>query len=168
MNIILPNWLIKRVIDRALKKPLDFIYDDDGSLYMERYQLVSWNNWLDWGARLHITRRSDRDPWMHDHPWPNISYVVTNGYWEEMPHPDAARAHLGETKKVFRPEGSIVFRRATSRHRLDLVTVDDNTFDPCISIFITFKWCNPWGFFVDGIKVPYRTYLAGRKNGTYP
>jgi len=59
---------------------------------------------------LHKTDRSDDDRARHDHVGWNISIVLRGGYWE----------HLSDGVVKWRGPGSIIFRRATTLHRLEL------------------------------------------------
>lgn len=151
-----PRWLINWAISQADHNPIPDITHDDGSLYMERGTIFRCE-WM-W-IRVHITYRSDKDPHRHDHPWRNISWILVNGYIEDMP-----------TGRVKRIPGEIIFRGLKSQHRLDLYTVmrsDGKPSEifgmaPCVSLFITGRWLQTWGFFVDGVKVPWREYLKNR------
>lgn len=153
MNIYPPRWLVNWLVKRAERRPLDFIYDDDGSLYMKRYTLFQFP-WV-W-ARIHVTHRSDADPHLHDHPWRNVSWILDGSYGEELPDHSPWSVRL----KV-RHHGDIIFRGLKFRHRLDIYRA------PCISLFITGKYKQSWGFFVDDKKIPWRDYLAQRRQGVY-
>lgn len=145
MNIQPPKFLVKWLINRAMRTPIESILGSDGSLYMERYTLFK-RDWL-W-IRLHITRRGDEGEHLHDHPWRNVSWILEGGYLEETGH------------KVFRRvKGDLIFRSLKMRHRLDLYT-GGGFLLPCISLFITGRWQQVWGFYKNGVKIPWREYLA--------
>ncbi len=62
-----------------------------GVPYMTRYRLVECKAWA---LYLHIFHRSDADSGdkfgnYHDHPWPFTTWILWNGYVEEVPtvHP---------------------------------------------------------------------------------
>lgn len=108
-------------------------------------------------ARLHWTLRSDSDRHLHDHPSWSISIVLWGGYWEITPldqgqHPGMDMDHL---LAEWRGPGAIVFRRATSRHRLELPEGQTS-----LSIFIRGRSCNDWGFYTPDGKVYWKDYLG--------
>lgn len=78
---------------------------------------------------MHNTLRSDAGRDLHDHPWWSISIVLLGGYWEIMPTEQEQPAKwdarpettlLRGYRRAWRRPGSIVFRRATDRHRLEI------------------------------------------------
>lgn len=110
--------------------------------------------------RLHEILRSDNDHHLHDHPCWNISIVLWGGYWERMPlfvvpSPEHFIADCEYTVKKWRGPGSIVFRRATDRHSLELPAGQT-----CWSIFIMGKKSQSWGFYTPAGKVGWREYLG--------
>lgn len=83
----------------------------------------------DHNCYLHRVTGSDDDRALHDHPWPNVSFIIEGEYREHTP--------IG----VFhRKPGDIVFRQADALHRLELVK------GPVWSLFITGKKVREWGF----------------------
>lgn len=118
--------------------------------------------------RLHHVLRSDTDRHLHDHPAWNISIVLKGGYWEEVPacaqrwnllvtdDPQCFGVDACEvTRRVWRGPGSIVFRRASDRHRLVLPSGQTSW-----SIFIVGRKTQSWGFYTAVGKVPWRKYLG--------
>ena len=53
--------------------------------YMDRLWLRPVEAGAPFAARLHHILRSDHDRALHDHPWPNASFVLSGGYWEVLP-----------------------------------------------------------------------------------
>lgn len=156
MRITPPRWLINWLLSHAKHDPrTPPIYKGD-SLYMERLVIIPYDTWwtLRIAARIHITHRSDADPHMHDHPWWNISWLLENDYNEEMPLVPESNHNPVNHKFTHRPVGSIVFRRATDRHRLHLGS------GPVMSLFITGPWSQKWGFYTENGKVYYKDYLG--------
>jgi hypothetical protein len=112
--------------------------DVEGCIYMHR--------WL----------RSDPDD-LHDHPWAFCSLILAVGYWE-----------VTTKGRFWRAPGSIAFRKATERHRVELET--DRTFlaqhdDPTpVSIIFTGAERRAWGFHTAGGFINGRQYReAGGK-----
>jgi hypothetical protein len=174
MNIKCPEWLVRWLLARALRSPFQHIYGPDGSLYMERYTLLSYHNWTGIGARIHVTHRSDMDDEMHDHPWLwNISWLLDGGgYYEEVPAPNTSQVphqhNVGSTIYIRRRVGDIVLRRLNEWHRLELPfsQTSPDTKIVSVSLFITGPYRQSWGFLArNGVKIPWREYQAtkGRK-----
>lgn len=110
--------------------------------------------------RLHHILRSDNDRHLHDHPCWNVSVVLKGGYFEIMPMVQKNPAVFVEgdqelTFKVWRGPGSIVFRRASARHKIVLPPGQT-----CWSIFILGRKSQPWGFYTPTGKVGWREYLG--------
>lgn len=80
---------------------------------------------------LHRTLRSDVDYEMHDHPWDNVTIALTD-LAEELQTADGRAV-------IQRPAGSIIFRKATDRHRLIVA-------EPSWTLFLTGPKVREWGF----------------------
>jgi hypothetical protein len=104
---------------------------------------------------LHRWLRSDPDD-LHDHPWDFCSFILAVGYWE-----------ITAKGRAWRPPGSIVFRKATERHRVELET--DKTFlaqypgQLPVSIIFTGPERRAWGFHTSRGFVLGRQYRAGQQ-----
>lgn len=120
-------------------------------------------------VRIHEILRSDtgRDP--HDHPWPYVTIILKGKYRErrfENGTLVSARLH---------GPGSVLFRRATDLHQLELATSrmgvanwswdnanynphDPINYEPVTTLFITGRYCQKWGFMTEAGKVPYNEY----------
>lgn len=99
----------------------------------------------------HFWRNSDPDD-LHDHPWDFTSLVVTGGYWE-----------VTEGERLWRPAGSVAFRKATDRHRVELDR--ERAPDGTLSLIITGPEVREWGFHTaEGFVVgrEYRSVQAFR------
>jgi hypothetical protein len=84
-----------------------------------RWHLIRHSRWGD--IFLHKILRSDDCQEYHRHPWWNISILLRGSYLEFID---------GKRRKV-RRAGSIVFRRAATRHRLEIKK------GPVWTIFVT-------------------------------
>jgi hypothetical protein len=99
-------------------------------------------------VRIHEILRSDFGRHAHNHPWPFISIILKgNGYMEEVFDDEG---HILSVK-TYRP-GSILFRPARTWHRLTLVD------GPVVTMFITGRKTQTWGFNVDGTFTPHWEY----------
>ena len=111
--------------------------------YLRRWYIIPhardrahWR-WLREGnAFLHHFRRSDDDRGNHDHPWWNISILLSGRYLEHGP---------GRPPKLRRP-GNVVFRRAEAAHRVELLRDAQGREIPVWTIFITGPKVREWGF----------------------
>lgn len=82
---------------------------------------------------LHQTLRSDSDEEHHDHPWENLSiWLQGTGMEQET---DAE----GRIVVVERPPGTVVYRPATSTHRMLIG-------EPTWTLFLTGPKIREWGF----------------------
>lgn len=101
--------------------------------------------------RIHEILRSDEDRDPHDHPWWYVSLVLKGEYYEYR---------YTTSRKVIsvkrRGTGSVVFRKATSLHYLQLPKEGA----ACTTLFITGRKSNSWGFLTRKGKVGYRDYLG--------
>lgn len=115
----------------------DFIIGDD---YLRRWWVIPRNPFVN--VYLHEIRRDDDDRALHDHPWPNTSFLIAGGYREITPE--------GE---FLRGEGDVVERSATDRHRLELI---DGR--PAVSLFMTGPKVRDWGFHCPQGFVPWQIF----------
>lgn len=136
----LPNWM-------RLSLYPDFIIGGKRRPYLKRWYLLPRSPWrlLSAGVYLHQILRSDDERALHDHPWPNISMLLYGSYDEVIP---ARTAHFkpwmtpyAQKLLVERRPGDIIFRRATSPHRL-IITPGH----PVWSLFIVGPRIRQWGF----------------------
>jgi hypothetical protein len=188
MRIRMPAWLVSRVLRFSFKKPYFNLVHADGSAYMDRWWCMPhWcletrqtdngpelrpKRWLPFVIRVHRIVSSDNDRHLHDHPFGNVSWLLRGGYWEILPtsidptweqHGIAMRE---QTRRVFRPEGSIVRRRATDRHAIRILPNEQ-----VFSLFIQFRKCQPWGFYTPRGKVfwwDYATVLEASVDSDLP
>jgi hypothetical protein len=153
--------IVDRLIARAKRTPYTHITGPDGSLYMERYWLFNpypgnsdgdgrrWA-WLP-SVRLHRIMREDFDRGaMHDHPW-NARTIILRGWYAER------RLDAPNEREIE------YFRRAGDTARLNFGEFHQITVVPLGGVwtfFIVGRKRGTWGFRVDGVKVPWRTYLG--------
>lgn len=114
---------------------------DADSPYLTRYAFPRI------GGRMavHVFHRSDFDV-HHDHPFGFVSIILWRGYVEETPE--------GRARKY---PGMILFRRATHRHRVELI-------DGKRAItFVVFgpRW-REWGFFTSDGWVQWQEYFRDK------
>lgn len=131
-----------------LKRPPDFVIGEPDRPYLLRWWILPRNRFFN--VYLHKILRDDDDRALHCHPWVNISIILKGGYIEVVPDLRARKTpftriwDLPQIRKRRRP-GSIVFRRATDAHRLEL-PVEGGGIRYCWSLFITGPRIREWGF----------------------
>ena len=100
----------RRIFCRWCLGPFEYRSDLISHDYMRRWALIT-----PWGAlRLHHILRGDNDRHFHDHPMDFISLILRGGYIEHRP---GIRARVC-------PPGSVVVRRATDLHLLEMLDGD--------------------------------------------
>lgn len=128
----------------SVREP-DFVVGELPRRYLRRWHIIPRNAWFN--LYLHEIKRGDDDRALHDHYYINLSLILDGGYVEVLPD---GRGYL---IRKWRAPGSVVFRRARSRHRLELpppehppgpVTISPHT---CWSLFITGPRTREWGFY---------------------
>nr|WP_315437948.1 hypothetical protein [uncultured Pseudomonas sp.] len=170
------DWLIAR----AKLTPYQHIMSADGTeMYMGRWWLFNpysrethksrfW--WCPWSFRIHHILREDADRDLHDHPW-NARTIILRGWYTEqrLLQPDDPVLHqllmkasemrqsfdaaFQATEYIDRRPGDTARLNHGEYHRIDQVSPGG-----VITLFITSKWRGDWGFLVNGVKVPWRTY----------
>jgi hypothetical protein len=140
-----------RFFDR-FKRPPDFIIGGPDDPYMLRWYVIPRNRWFN--VYLHKFLRDDDDRALHDHPWVSLSFALSGEYIE----------HTDDYIKR-RRRGSIVFRRATHSHRIELVRKDGKAM-PAWTLFLTGPKVREWGFDC-GVKgwVHWRDFVAETDTG---
>lgn len=123
--------------DAQMNRDPDFVIG--APAYLRRWWIIPRNEVQN--VYLHEGLRDDDDRALHDHPWANQSYVIKGRYREITPH------------GIFiREAGSLVTRKATDRHRLELVNGE-----PFVSLFFTGPKVREWGFWCeDSTALPPR------------
>ena len=106
-------------------RPADFVIGDD---YLRRWWVLPRNAWSN--VYLHDIRRSDDDRALHDHPWPNTSFLILGSYIEHTPE-----------GQFVRKAGDVVHRPAEAQHRLEVIPGER-----AISLFSTGPKVREWGF----------------------
>jgi hypothetical protein len=168
------EWLIAR----AKLTPYQHIMSADGTeMYMGRWWLFNpysrethkpalW--WCPWSFRIHHIMRPDEDRDLHDHPWNARTIILSGWYTEERLEPASTADWLSDRPTLLLQDDEIYKVTMQTRnpgdtarlnhgeyHRIDQVSPGG-----VITLFITSKWRGDWGFLVNGVKVPWRTYTG--------
>lgn len=126
--------------------------------YMSRYWLFNpyhgeddVRRWwfLPFSVRLHHIHRADNDRHDHDHPW-NARTIILRGWYREEREGLVYRRTMGCTSTLNFGE----------YHRIVEVSPGG-----VWTLFITYRKCGDWGFWVNGRKIPAREYFELQKRG---
>lgn len=123
-------------------------------LMLRRWWLIRKNKWLN--VYLHQWLRSDDDRALHDHPWANVSILLTGSYREHMP------GGVVKLRKPWRPWAfwRIPMRSATAAHRVELI--DGRS---VWTLFLTGKHVRTWGFHCPRGWIPWFEFVEKRSGG---
>lgn len=130
--------------------------------YLLRWYLIPRNPVIN--VYLHQFLRSDDDRALHDHPWWFVSLILKGEY-----------AEITEGGWTLRRAGSIAFRRAQWRHRVQLMeelTVGDLGNGggpiirclPCWTLIVTGRRSRSWGFWCRN-RPPEQQFVPWREFG---
>ncbi|GBE68260.1 hypothetical protein MFM001_47220 [Mycobacterium sp. MFM001] len=142
------------------RQPHQIIGNHDAP-YLQRWYLIPHNRVIN--LYLHKFLSSDDDRALHDHPWWFASLILRGQYIEVSQH--------GRRRR--RP-GSVAFRPATFRHRVELIrdshripACDDmnpkqSREKPCWTVILTGPRRRGWGFWCPRERfVPWQNFGAG-------
>jgi len=133
-----------RIIHRIIQafKPKIIYRDDINNIYLKRYYIIPNNKYFN--VYIHKFYSSDFDKHLHDHPWWNISILLTGSYLEHVPKDynkwikNESREEIVLKRYPFIP----IWRSAYYIHKIELVNNE-----PIWTLFITGPVIRNWGFF---------------------
>lgn len=100
--------------------------------------------WLP-AIRVHHILRKDLADHPHDHPWNARTIALRDWYIERREDGTQRVIRAGDTAPI----------RFGQFHHIEQVS-EGGVF----TLFFTWDYCGTWGFLVDGVKVPWRQYVA--------
>jgi hypothetical protein len=153
--------IIDRLIAKFTRRPPDFQIGGAENPYCNRWWVIPRNRWFN--IYLHEFVRDDEDRALHDHPWPNCSIPLRNGYIEVLFAATPRQGLLPREFRRTRRPGSITFRRATTAHRVELLRASDGSGItlPAWSLFVTGPVIRDWGFWCSWGWRHWRDFTAG-------
>lgn len=133
----------------------DFVIGDKADPYLERWHVLPRNRWFN--VYLHHFRHSDDDRAKHDHPYFNMSILLSGSYVEYID------ANSVKVRKPWRPWAPwrIVARRATTPHRVEL---PDGV--GVWTLFVTGPRVREWGFHCPNGWRHWRDFVDTRDAGS--
>ena len=135
----IPKEFLEKYPVKLGRKP-DFVIGEFSNPYLFRWWVIPRNKIFN--IYLHQIIRDDDDRALHDHPWVNVSIVLSGILREVMPN----RKRI---LKRFCP----YFRRATAQHRLELVKGFEVVPDRPGFAKITYPAKPVWTLFLTGPKI---------------
>ena len=143
------HWLMARTEER---RPPDFIIYRRGVPQLLRWYIIPRNRVCN--LYLHHFVGSDEDAALHDHPWHNLSVLLSGRYVEHTIR--AGGVHV----KTERRAGDIVARTPWTAHRVELEPGEETW-----SLFITGPKLRSWGFHCAGGWKHWRSFVDARDGG---
>jgi len=122
--------------------------------YLKRWWLIPRNRFLN--IYLHHFQRSDDTFELHDHPWANMSVVLSGGYVEVMPWPSTPAPYDAPPFRINRVAGDVVIRTAAEPHRVETYLYLD-----AWTLFITGPHVREWGFWTKAGWKHWRDFVGG-------
>lgn len=114
-----------------------FLIGDPKNPYVRRWYVLPRNPLLN--VYLHEFCKDDDDRALHDHPWPSVSVLIKGSYVEQTFCDDEERVMTNTARRRY-GWGSIIFRRSTHTHRIELPEGSAWT------LFVTGPTLREWGF----------------------
>lgn len=132
----------------------DFIIEDSEDVYLRRWWIIPRNKLFN--IYLHHFWKSDDDRALHDHPWANISILLSGSYLEHLPN------GVVKLRKPWRPWSfwRIPMRFPTSSHRVALI--DGKR---VWTLFLTGPKVRTWGFHCPRGWIPWTEFVDQRPGG---
>ncbi len=137
-----PDQLVAWAAAQMLREP-DFVIGEVSAPYLRRWWQVPRNEQCN--VYLHEILRSDDDRALHDHPWPNTSFVLAGRYVEHTPD-----------GSFLREAGWSGSRPAEAAHRLEILPGER-----AITLFMTGPKLREWGFHCPKGWVHWRDFTGG-------
>lgn len=103
--------------------------------------------------RVHHILRPDYAAHPHDHPWDARTFVMSGAYIDDRTHTRADGRPV--VVQHIRSAGSTATLNFGEFHHISWISQE-----PVFTLFVTFKYRGPWGFLVNGVKIPWREYEA--------
>lgn len=146
----------------SVRKP-DFVVGSDNDPYLHRWYIIPRNKYFN--IYLHHFLRSDDDRALHDHPWWNMSFLLSGSYKEYMPvKPKELQSGNREIYFKIRNRFFLVFRKATASHRIELFKKRGKEI-PVWTLFLTGPKIRNWGFWCPRGWKYWEDFVSKREGG---
>jgi hypothetical protein len=140
--ILLILLFIMKILNYFIRKPNVILHKPDGEIYLRRWWLIPRNR-FGFNIFLHHFLSSDEDRALHDHPWWNISILLSGSYLEYMPENVDEWIQNKNRKQIVKKRYPLIpiYRNINSIHKIELINNK-----PIWTIFITGPVVREWGF----------------------
>jgi hypothetical protein len=132
------------------------------SVYLRRWYVIPRNNFGN--IYLHNFLSSDEDRALHDHPWWNISILLSGCYFEHIPKDSKKWIEENDRTQIVKKRYPFIpiFRNSESIHKIELIQNK-----PIWTLFITGPVAREWGFYCPNFWRHHNEFLdkTGSKNG---
>ena len=121
----------KKLTDKRLVKE---IKSQQGEIHFRRWKIIESKFF---NIYIHQILKPDEDVHLHDHPWNFLSFILANGYWEQL-----------EEQPYIHLPFSILYRKAEQAHSIRFF-IDEQENKACWTFVITGKRKRDWGYILD-------------------
>ena len=132
----------------------DYTIHRDGAPYLYRWWVIPRNPVFN--VYYHVFVGSDEDEALHDHPWVNLSILLTGRYIE----------HGRAGKVSHRRTGDLVLRWPRTPHRIELPLSVAGKPLVASTLFLTGPRVRTWGFWCPQGWVPWYRFVDAKDKGT--
>lgn len=131
-----------------------FVIGPDDDPYLKRWFIIPRNRWFN--IYLHHFHRSDDDRALHDHPWRNLSILLSGSYLEHLQNGDV------KLRKPWRPWAfwRLPRRGPTFAHRVELIDGQK-----VWTLFLTGRKVRTWGFLCPRGWIPWTEFVEETPGG---
>lgn len=126
----------------------DLVISPDGNPYLYRWHITPRN--LGANVYFHIQVADDPKRPLHNHPWDNMSVILSGGYKEVLCMSEG-EPQMGSVHSYVRNAGDTIYRRSGQSHRLEMQYGHPYT----MTVFSTGPKVRDWGFWYPQGFVPY-------------
>ncbi len=124
----------------------DLVISPDGNPYLYRWHLTEHK--LPAQVYFHIQVADDPARPLHNHPWDNMSVILSGGYKETLSCFEGRPTQIS-TSVFIRSKGDVIYRRSGQAHRLEMQYGVPYT----MTLFSTGPKVRDWGFwYPDGFR----------------
>jgi hypothetical protein len=132
---------------RGFRDP-DLVIAPDGNPYLYRWHVLRSSSVAN--IYFHVQVANDPERPLHDHPWDNMSVILSGGY-REIISSSEGEPTPGSIYVATRQAREVIHRRAKQAHRLELPYGVPYT----MTLFTTGPKIHNWGFWYPHGWVPY-------------
>lgn len=141
------------------KRPPDVKIQRENRPYLNRWYIIPRNRFFN--IYLHHFIKSDYDKFLHDHPWWNLSILLTGDYLEWLPKCFENKYFFDyNLKTIHRKKGSIVLRSGKCAHKIELFKDLKGKDKPVWTLFLTGPKYREWGFFTKSAWIHWEGFLS--------